>query len=102
MTTNAPATKKTAEPIRVTPEIPARKPCAARTAGRLVTTSAFPARSAAAENVDKVLRNEGTQEGVVDTMQTREELYEVLGYHEYEQKLDELFADSGIVSKGKE
>ncbi len=68
----------------------------------LYPLSAFRAMSAAAENVYKVLRNEGTQEGVVDTMQTREELYEVLGYHEYEQKLDELFADSGIASKGKE
>ncbi len=68
----------------------------------LYPLSAFRAMSAAAENVYKVLRKEGTQEGVVDTMQTREELYEVLGYHEYEQKLDELFADSGIASKGKE
>ncbi len=68
----------------------------------LYPLSAFRAMSAAAEHVYKVLRNEGTQEGVVDTMQTREELYEVLGYHEYEQKLDELFADSGIASKGKE
>ena len=32
-------------------------------------------------------------------MQTREELYEVLGYHEYENKLDELFADSGRIDK---
>ena len=68
----------------------------------LYPLSAFRAMSAAAENVYKVLRKEGTQEGVVDTMQTREELYEVLSYHEYEQKLDELFADSGIASKGKE
>ena len=68
----------------------------------LYPLSAFRAMSAAAENVYKVLRKEGTQEGVIDTMQTREALYEVLGYHEYEEKLDELFADSGIVSKGKE
>ncbi len=68
----------------------------------LYPLSAFRAMSAAAENVYKVLRKEGTQQGVVDTMQTREALYEVLGYHEYEEKLDELFADSGIVSKGKE
>lgn len=68
----------------------------------LYPLSAFRAMSAAAENVYNVLRKEGTQEGVIDTMQTREALYEVLGYHEYEEKLDELFADSGIVSKGKE
>ena len=37
------------------------------------------------------LRQEGTQQSVLDQMQTRVELYEVLGYHEYEQKLDELF-----------
>jgi methylisocitrate lyase len=38
------------------------------------------------------IRKDGTQKSVVDTMQTREELYEFLGYHEYEQKLDQLFA----------
>ena len=38
------------------------------------------------------IRKDGTQKAVVDTMQTREELYEFLGYHEYEQKLDQLFA----------
>jgi methylisocitrate lyase len=41
------------------------------------------------------LRKDGTQRAVVDTMQTRSELYEVLGYHEYEAKLDELFAGKG-------
>ena len=35
----------------------------------------------------------GTQKSVIDKMQTREELYAVLGYHDYERKLDELFAD---------
>ncbi len=62
----------------------------------LYPLSAFRAMSAAAENVYKALRAEGTQEGVVDMMQTRTELYEVLGYHEYEDKLDELFADKGL------
>jgi methylisocitrate lyase len=38
------------------------------------------------------IRTKGTQKGVLDRMQTRAELYEVLGYHEYEKKLDELFA----------
>jgi methylisocitrate lyase len=41
------------------------------------------------------LRQDGTQRAVVDAMQTRAELYEVLGYHEYETKLDELFAGKG-------
>ncbi len=65
----------------------------------LYPLSAFRAMSAAAENVYKTLRKEGTQESVVDTMQTRKELYDVLGYHEYEDKLDELFADSGLTDK---
>ena len=46
----------------------------------------------AAEIVYGALRKEGTQKSVIDRMQTRTELYEVLGYHEYERKLDELFA----------
>lgn len=54
--------------------------------------SAFRAMSAAALNVYEALRREGTQKNVVDTMETREQLYEVLGYHDYERKLDELFA----------
>ena len=49
----------------------------------------------AALNVYKTLRTEGTQESVIHTMQTREQLYHYLGYHEYEQKLDELFSDDG-------
>ncbi|MFQ6005788.1 MAG: methylisocitrate lyase [Woeseia sp.] len=60
----------------------------------LYPLSAFRAMSAAAEGVYKALRDDGTQEAAVDAMQTRAELYEVLGYHEYERKLDELFADS--------
>ena len=57
--------------------------------------------SAAAENVYKTLRSDGTQENVVDTMQTREQLYDMLGYHEYEDKLDELFTDSGLTEEPK-
>jgi len=38
------------------------------------------------------LRREGTQKAVVDLMQTRMELYDVIGYHAYEQRLDALFA----------
>ena len=43
-------------------------------------------------NVYQVLRREGTQRAIIDTMQTRSELYDYLGYHAYEQKLDALFA----------
>ncbi len=53
--------------------------------------SAFRAMSNAALAVYAAIRNEGTQKSVVDRMQTRTELYEVLGYHDYERKLDELF-----------
>ncbi len=68
----------------------------------LYPLSAYRAMSAAADNVYKVLRNDGTQESVVDTMQTRDELYDVLGYHAYEEKLDDLFADSGLTEKPDE
>jgi methylisocitrate lyase len=47
--------------------------------------------SAAALNVYQTLRQDGTQQRVIDTMQSREKLYEHLGYHEFEKKLDELF-----------
>jgi methylisocitrate lyase len=59
----------------------------------LYPLSAFRAMSRAAEVVYGRLRKEGTQQGVVDGMQTREQLYDVLGYHDYEQKLDQLFAE---------
>ena len=57
----------------------------------LYPLSAFRAMSLAALDVYETLRKEGTQKGVQDKMQTREELYEVLDYHSYETKLDELF-----------
>ncbi len=57
----------------------------------LYPLSAFRAMSRAALTVYGVLRKEGTQKSVLDMMQTRAELYEVLGYHDYERKLDELF-----------
>lgn len=57
--------------------------------------SAFRAMSAAALKVYEALRRDGTQSGVVDLMQTRDELYDFLGYEEYERKLDELFAKEG-------
>ena len=58
----------------------------------LYPLSAFRAMSQAALAVYAELRRSGTQKGVLDRMQTRAELYEVLGYHDYEKKLDELFS----------
>ena len=58
----------------------------------LYPLSAFRAMSKAAETVYSAIRHDGTQQAVVDAMQSRVELYEVLGYHDYERKLDELFS----------
>ena len=57
----------------------------------LYPLSAFRAMNLAALNVYKTIRTEGTQKNVVSTMQTRMDLYDFLGYHDYERKLDELF-----------
>jgi methylisocitrate lyase len=53
--------------------------------------SAFRAMAKAAEAVYTAIRQDRTQSAVVDRMQTRMELYDVLGYHAYEQKIDSLF-----------
>lgn len=58
----------------------------------LYPLSAFRAMSRAAEKVYKTLRTEQTQQSVIDLMQTRDEMYDVLDYLAYEQKLDELFS----------
>ena len=58
----------------------------------LYPLSAFRAQSKAAIDVLSLIRSNGTQRKAVGGMQTREELYEILGYHEYEQTLDRLFA----------
>ena len=58
----------------------------------LYPLSAFRAMNKAALEVYRTLRREGTQKSVLDTMQSRAELYEFLGYHAFEQKLDALFA----------
>jgi methylisocitrate lyase len=58
----------------------------------LYPLSAFRAMSRAAEQVYAAIRTDGTQRAVIERMQTREELYAVLGYHDYERKLDELFS----------
>jgi methylisocitrate lyase len=59
----------------------------------LYPLSAFRAANRAAENVYRTLLEKGTQASVVDTMQTRMELYDYLNYHSFERKLDELFAE---------
>ena len=59
----------------------------------LYPLSAFRAMNKVALKVYEAMRKEGTQKNVIDLMQTRAELYEHLGYHEYEQKLDALFKE---------
>jgi methylisocitrate lyase len=58
----------------------------------LYPLSAFRAMSRAAEAVYETIRRDGTQRAALGAMQTRDELYDVLGYHAYERKLDVLFA----------
>ena len=58
----------------------------------LYPLSAFRAMNKAALNVYQHLLDDGDQKAVVDEMQTRQELYDFLDYHEFEAKLDELFA----------
>ncbi|BEV71472.1 MULTISPECIES: methylisocitrate lyase [unclassified Paludibacterium] len=60
----------------------------------LYPLSAFRAMSQAALEVYQTIRRDGSQRQVIDKMQTRSELYQHLGYHEYEQKLDALFAQN--------
>lgn len=61
----------------------------------LYCCGAYRAMNAAALKVYQAIREQGTQKGVVPIMQTRAELYDFLGYHDYEQKLDQLFAQKG-------
>ena len=63
----------------------------------LYCCGAYRAMNAAALNFYQILRREGTQKNAVPTMQTRADLYDYLGYHEYENKLDALFSQG----KGK-
>ena len=62
----------------------------------LYPLSAFRAMNKAAENVYTAIRRDGTQKNVVDSMQTRMELYERINYHDYEQRLDALFAQQKV------
>ena len=59
----------------------------------LYPLSAFRAMSKAAEAVYLDINKNGTQEGQIKNMQTRDELYDVLDYHSFEKKLDELFKE---------
>lgn len=59
---------------------------------QLYPLSAFRAMNKAAETVYEAIRRDGHQQNVIDIMQTREELYERIGYHDFEQRLDALFA----------
>ena len=71
---------------------PPRRAASAGVAIQLYPLSAFRAANKAAEAVYTAVRRDGHQQNVVDAMQTREELYDRIGYHDFEQKLDALFA----------
>ncbi|MGC9237481.1 MAG: methylisocitrate lyase, partial [Thiomonas sp.] len=58
----------------------------------LYPLSAFRAMNKAAQTVYQTIRRDGTQQAVLPLMQTRAELYESIGYHAYEQRLDALFS----------
>ena len=59
----------------------------------LYPLSAFRAMSKAAEGIYSEILEKGTQQDLIDRMQTRDELYEVLDYHTFEKKLDDLFEE---------
>lgn len=75
----------------VTPLFTISELAAADVSLALYPLSAFRAMNKAAENVYNAIRKDGTQKAVIETMQTRAELYEAIGYHAFEQKLDALF-----------
>jgi methylisocitrate lyase len=58
----------------------------------LYPMTAYRAMARSAEIVYQTIREQGTQAPVIDRMLTRDELYERLGYHDYERRLDEMFA----------
>ena len=68
----------------------------------LYPLSAFRAMSQAAASVYQAIARDGHQQRVLDGMQTRDELYEVLGYHDYEQRLDRLFGAESDTKHGAE
>ena len=67
----------------------------------LYCCSAYRAMNAAALKVYQTIRSEGTQKNLIPLMQTRADLYKYLGYHEYENKLDELFAQGKLKGSQK-
>jgi methylisocitrate lyase len=77
----------------VTPLFTLEELSAAGVGAVLYPLSAFRAMNAAALNVYRNIRQRGTQRGVLDIMQTREELYDFLNYYDYERKLDGLFRE---------
>ena len=79
-----------------TPLFTAEELAGAGVAMALYPLSAFRAMSQAALDVYRTIRRDGTQRAAVDAMQTRTELYDVLGYQAYEEKLDALFAGAGL------
>jgi len=68
----------------------------------LYPLSAFRAMSAAALKVYETIKSDGTQQAVVETMQSRTELYDVLGYQAYEDRLDALFQEQGLKTEKKD
>ena len=58
---------------------------------QLYPLSAFRAMNKAAENVYAAIRRDGHQKAVLDTMQTRDELYQAIGYYAFEDRLDAIF-----------
>ena len=67
----------------------------------LYPLSAFRAANKAAQNIFETVRRDGTQRNVIATMQTRAELYESIGYHAFEQRLDALFASNTIKAEAR-
>ncbi len=74
-----------------TPLFTVQELASANVAMALYPLSAFRAMNAAALRVYESIRKDGSQKGVVELMQSRDDLYDYLGYHDYEQKLDALF-----------
>jgi methylisocitrate lyase len=83
----------------LTPSFTAGELAAAGVKMILYPLSAFRAMSNAALEVYRTILERGTQQSAVDSMQTREELYEVLDYHAYERKLDALFGRAAPPAK---
>jgi methylisocitrate lyase len=74
-----------------TPLFTTQELASANVAMALYPLSAWRASNAAALKVYQAIRNDGHQKNVVDIMQSRDDLYDYLGYHDFEQKLDALF-----------